>query len=116
MVLKDNAELANVVSRALMDYANRVQNGLVTPYRNLLESNMAVVVLTVTDAGAVSVIPIPESKQASTTDETEVLAPEAAVEVVSKEDAELASEVEEVIVKPESKRSRRKRIIEETTE
>lgn len=60
MVLKNDADIANVVSMALATYANRVQNGLVQSYRGLLKETSVDVVLTVTEYGGIFANPIPE--------------------------------------------------------
>jgi hypothetical protein len=48
MVLKAEAEIANVVSMALAAYANRVQNGLVSAYVGLLKEDSVDVTLRIT--------------------------------------------------------------------
>lgn len=53
-MLKDNSEIANLVSRLLMRYANRVENGAVNAYQELLRSDVAKVVLTVSVHGSIT--------------------------------------------------------------
>jgi hypothetical protein len=55
MKVKDEAELANVLGMAFASYANRVQNGLVTPYLPFLKGvNRVTVDVVLNDDGSVT--------------------------------------------------------------
>jgi hypothetical protein len=56
MKVKDEVDLANVLGMAFSGYANRVQNGLVTPYQSFLKGETTVTVnITLNDDGSVTI-------------------------------------------------------------
>ena len=56
MKIRDDSELANVMSRALEQYANRVQNGAVEPYKSFMSGAESVdVTVTLSGDGTITV-------------------------------------------------------------
>ena len=106
IVLKDNSEIAHVVSMGLLNYANTVQNGRVSPYMKLLEQDSVEVLLTVTQNGVVAVRPFTVVEPAP---EVSPVEPIKAVEVPVVEAPVLVDVTEQVNKEAKPKRTRTKK-------
>jgi hypothetical protein len=63
MKIKDEEELARLLSRAFRTYSNQVENGAVAPFKDFIEGKTVVTVtVTLNDDGSINVKDIPEPK------------------------------------------------------